>query len=130
MAKKAKGHQVENIDSKVQIENVCIVCGAKHLATQTTYKNKDVIVSPPRCEKCQITHLLGLRMDKVITGLKHIGNLKSRIDNAFPTGKAAVLSRLDTEMDLLRDRFNSVTQTKTAGFNIQNAVKKTEVSAG
>jgi myo-inositol catabolism protein IolC len=127
---KKKGHEKDNVVSTDSaFSNKCLDCGAEYIAIRKTYKNGDKVISPPRCGKCQLIYLLGLRMDKAVKTLQGIGNLKARINTHFPTGCAVVLSNLDEEMDKLRDLFNSKTHAKVvSGFNIAKAVK-TEIPA-
>jgi len=123
---KDMGHSKENIASEeFEHKNTCKECGKVYIAKKTTYKNGDVVISPERCDLCQTNHLVGVRMSKVVDGLKGLSNLKNRINTHFGSkGKDAIKDTIAMELKSMLDTLYS-TQTKTAktGFSLKSIIK-------
>lgn len=110
------GRPKRELVSTIEIARTCKDCGAKYTANQNTYKDGTVIITPPRCKGCQTAHVTNGRVNRVITGYKHIGNLKARLQ---PSEREAIINVLGNELKVLMDVFagNSVS---VGGFNLKN----------
>ncbi len=108
------GRPKRELLSTVEIAQTCKACGIKYQANQNTYKDGTVVITPPRCKKCQTAHLTEGRVNKVIMGFKHIGNLKSRL---LPEQRDTIISVLGNELKVLMDVYagNSVS---VGGFKL------------
>ena len=108
------GRPKRELLSTVEIAQTCKTCGIKYHANQNTYKDGTVVITPPRCKKCQTIHLTEGRVNKVIMGFKHIGNLKSRLS---PKQRDTIISVLGNELKVLMDVYagNSVS---VGGFKL------------
>ena len=108
------GRPKRELLTTVEIAQTCKTCGIKYYANQNTYKDGTVVITPPRCKKCQTAHLTEGRVNKVIMGFKHIGNLKSRLS---PEQRDAIISVLGNELKVLMDVYagNSVS---VGGFKL------------
>ncbi len=110
-------HSKENVVSKeVDIPAVCTEtdCSIQYKAVRITFKNGDVILSPTRCEDCQTAYLANLRVNKVLAGIKHLGNIKSRL--SIPQ-RDAIVKAIHNELTVLLDVYAG-TAISTGGFDI------------
>ncbi len=110
------GRPKRELESTVPVARTCKDCGAKYSANQNTYKDGTIVITPPRCVGCQTAHVTNGRVNRVITGYKHIGNIKARLT---PEEREAIISVLGNELKVLMDVFagNSVS---VGGFNLKN----------
>lgn len=110
------GRPKRELVTTIEIARTCRNCGAKYTANQNTYKDGTVVITPLRCKGCQTAHVTNGRVNRVITGYKHIGNLKARLS---PAEREAIISVLGNELKVLMDVFagNSVS---VGGFSLKN----------
>lgn len=110
------GRPKRELDNTVEVPRTCKECGVKYTASQNTYKDGTVVITPPRCKPCQTIHVVDGRVNKAITSFKHIGNCKARLT---PQERDVILGVLGNELKVLMDVFagNSVS---VQGFSLKN----------
>ena len=113
MAKpKLERGQVKTIDV---VKAKCIECKTEYEATKTVYENGDVVISPQRCEPCQITHLTNGRVNTTIKKIQLLGNLKTRLSKEQ---RDAVITAITAEVEVLMDRYSGST-IKASAFDLK-----------
>lgn len=85
------------------VKEKCLDCKAEYEATKTTYENGDIVISPQRCEPCQIVHLTNGRVNTTIKKIQLLGNLKARLKE--PGQRDAVITAITAAVETLMDRF-------------------------
>lgn len=110
------GRPKRKVVSSVPIQQTCMDCGTSYAANNVTFDDKTTLITPPRCDVCQTGHVTDGRVNKVILGFKHIGNLKSRLTTKQ---RDAITNVLANELNVLLDVFagNSVS---VSGFKLKN----------
>ena len=119
------GHSKENIvKENFDVKRKCSDCGTEYLAKETHYKNGDVVFSPMRCDKCQTSHLVAVRVQKVIDGIKGLSNLKNRVNSHFgDMGKQAITDEITMELKNLLDAYQGTTTKTVSKFDLRQIVK-------
>lgn len=116
VAPRAAGKPKRKAVSSVPIQQTCKDCGVSYAANNVTFDDKTTLITPPRCDMCQTAHVTNGRVNKTITGFKHIGNLKARLT---PEQREAIVNVLSNELKVLMDVYagNSVS---VSGFSLKN----------
>ena len=96
------------------VKEKCMDCDAEYLACKVVYSDGHENITPKRCEACQTRHLTNLRVDKTLTALKHIGNLRSRLTEPQ---REAVIEALTNGLNTTYERFQG-TIAVGSGFDI------------
>lgn len=102
------------IISSTPVDQKCMDCGADYAASKVVYSDGHENITPKRCETCQTRHLTNLRVDKALTALKHIGNLKLRLTEPQ---REAIIAALTDSLNTLYERFQGTVAVKS-GFDI------------
>lgn len=102
------------IKSSTPIKQKCSVCDVEYMASKVVYSDGHENITPKRCETCQTNHLTNLRVDKALTSLKHIGNLKARLTEPQ---REAIIAVLTDGLNTVYERFQG-TKTVASGFDI------------
>ena len=110
------GRPKRELLTTIEIQRTCKDCGVAYTAAQNTYKDGTVVITPPRCKTCQTVHVTNGRVNKVILGFKHIGNIKARLTAAE---RDAIVDVLANELKVLMDVFAG-TNVSIGGFNLKN----------
>ena len=113
LKKKLERGQVKTIDV---VKAKCIECKTEYEATKTTYENGDIVISPQRCEPCQITHLTNGRVNTTIKKIQLLGNLKNRLGKEQ---RDAVITAITAEVEVLMDRYAG-TATSASKFDLKS----------
>lgn len=104
--------------SSEPIEKECETCGAKYMAAKVVNKDETgkefTTITPRRCETCQTNHLTNLRVDKCLTAMKHIGNLKLRLS---VEQREVIIAAMTDGLNTVYERFQGTTTVKS-GFDI------------
>lgn len=99
---------------KVELTRKCDNCGIDYDATQSTYENGEVVISPKRCEDCQTKHLTDGRVNKAIKDIQLLGNLKVRLS---VNQREAIVEAIKMELQTMLDRFAGAV-VKAGGFSL------------
>jgi hypothetical protein len=95
-------------------------CDAGYAASKVVYSDGHENITPKRCETCQTNHLTNLRVDKCLTAMKHIGNLKLRLT---VVQREAVIAVMTDGLNTVYERFAG-TVAVTSGFDIGKVKEK------
>ena len=85
------------------VKEKCLECKADYEGTKTVYENGDIVISPQRCEPCQIIHLTNGRVNTAIKKIQLLGNLKARLKE--PGQRDAVITAITAAVETLMDRY-------------------------
>ena len=113
------------IKSSTPVKNKCKDCGTEYMANKVEYSNGDVIITPPRCESCQIRHLTNIRVGKVLKDLDLVGNLKLRLTKAQ---RAAIIDAITNKLNEVYERFSGVVIAQ-GGFDLAKIEEPAEEPA-
>ena len=115
-AKKAGRPKRKAVGIAVPIQQTCKECGKSYTANNVTFDDGSTLITPPRCTICQTAHVTNGRVNKVITGFKHLGNIKARLT---PEQRTAIVNVLGNELKVLLDVYagNSIS---TGGFSLKD----------
>ena len=111
---KTKKVERGQVTGKADVIRKCIVCKVDYDASQITYANGDIVITPSRCPDCQTAHLTDIRVNKAIKDIQLIGNLKTRLS---ANQRVAVVEAIKMEFQTMLDRFAGAV-VKQGGFSL------------
>ena len=115
-AKKAGRPKRTAVGIAVPIQQICRDCEEPYTANKVTFDDGSTLITPPRCTICQTAHVTNGRVNKVLTGFKHLGNIKARLTSKQ---REAIINVLANEIKVLCDVYagNSIS---VSGFNLKD----------
>lgn len=115
---KTEGKTVTELRGKwttIPVPAKCKDCGADYTANKNTYENGDIVISPARCEPCQIAVVANLRVANAEKAIALLGNIAKRLN---PAQKQVILDYVAGCTTTLADRYSG-TAIAASAFDLR-----------